>query len=163
VSYGLRRVAGETFEVCDECGFDGRAVGDEVAALTAAFHDLARLIEQRDAEQRPEPEVWSAREYADHIVGITNDLASRIADACRKPPAPLATTLDDAAAVARSVATSLTERDRSRMCTIGALRLTCAGTLLHLLHDVQHHVLDVRRGYARLALSVGDDIHTVTR
>ena len=34
---------------------------------------------------------------------------------------------------------------------------------LHLLHDLEHHVLDVRRGYARLALADHPPVYTVER
>lgn len=35
--------------------------------------------------------------------------------------------------------------------------------VLHLLHDLEHHVLDVRRGYARLTLADHDEGATVER
>ena len=37
------------------------------------------------------------------------------------------------------------------------------GALVHLLHDLQHHVVDVRRGYAKLALADGIEVVTTRR
>lgn len=34
------------------------------------------------------------------------------------------------------------------------------GALVHLLHDLEHHVWDVRRGYAKLALADGIEVVT---
>jgi hypothetical protein len=34
---------------------------------------------------------------------------------------------------------------------------------LHLLHDLEHHVWDVRRGYAKLALADGIEVATSSR
>jgi hypothetical protein len=34
---------------------------------------------------------------------------------------------------------------------------------LHLLHDLEHHVWDVRRGYAKLALADGIQVATSSR
>jgi len=41
--------------------------------------------------------------------------------------------------------------------------MTVGGIVLHLLHDLEHHVLDVRRGYARIAMADHPAVHTVER
>ena len=34
------------------------------------------------------------------------------------------------------------------------------GVAVHLLHDLEHHVWDIRRGYAKLALAHGIEVVT---
>jgi len=41
--------------------------------------------------------------------------------------------------------------------------VTVAWIVLHLLHDLEHHVLDIRRGYAKLAMADHPEVHTVQR
>jgi hypothetical protein len=42
-------------------------------------------------------------------------------------------------------------------------QVTGTSNLLHAVHDLEHHALDIRRGYAKLSLQRGEDLHTVTR
>jgi hypothetical protein len=41
--------------------------------------------------------------------------------------------------------------------------LTVDGIVLHLLHDLEHHLLDFRRGYARLAMADHPVVLTIER
>jgi hypothetical protein len=41
--------------------------------------------------------------------------------------------------------------------------VTVAGIVTHLLHDVERHVLDIRKGLTSLALAEGAEVHTVRR
>jgi hypothetical protein len=43
------------------------------------------------------------------------------------------------------------------------MSVTVEWIVRHLLHDVEHHVLDIGRGYARLALADHPVVHTVER
>lgn len=41
--------------------------------------------------------------------------------------------------------------------------LSVRGAMVHLLHDLEHHVWDIRRGYAALALRDGSEVVTSRR
>jgi hypothetical protein len=42
-------------------------------------------------------------------------------------------------------------------------QITGIDNVLHAVHDLEHHALDIRRGYASLNLERGDELHTVRR
>ena len=71
--------------------------------------------------------------------------------------------LPDAAAAAIAFADSLSAGDRKVQVPGFPFDITVAGVVTHLLHDVEHHVLDVRKGLASLALGEGAEVHTVRR
>lgn len=156
MTYTWHDIDGRMIELCSECGFDARELidtQDEQQRLTAAYADLERLLDRPDADRRPEAETWSACEYVDHsleaaavILGWVADLTG--GDALEE--------LTDLAACREAVAVlvpPLTEAHRGAIL-IGQYQqsVTVEWLLHHLLHDTEHHVLDLRRGYASIAM-----------
>jgi hypothetical protein len=62
-------------EICAACGFDGASYDDRalLTALRALGSNWRTLLDARGSELwvRPEPEVWSAIEYAAHSRDVT--------------------------------------------------------------------------------------------
>ena len=157
MTYAWHDIGGRTIELCDECGFDARDFTcnqDEQQRLDAAYADLERLRDHPDFDRRPAPETWSAREYVDHCVEVAAVILGWVGDltdgGARKE-------LRDLAACRRAVALSvppLTEDKRAAVLH-GEYQqpVTVEWLLCHLLHDAEHHVLDLRRGYASLAMA----------
>ena len=164
-------------EHCDACGFDGSRYDD--ASLMHALRILGprwrSLLSDAGPElrERPEPEVWSALEYAAHSRDITALHVFGVEQALTidEPSFPeIAEDLVDSAAASYgsadpdAVVEALEEQamrlaeladdagpDRwSRGLTIGANRSDVRRLLEHALHDSLHHVDDVERGLARL-------------
>lgn len=164
MSYGLRSIAGELVELCDECGFDARLVSDEGSALAMAITALDGMTHRADAARRPDAGTFSADEYAAHGVETTMGLLGYIAHATGRPLARSATDLSGCAEVASGVLAELSEADRSNVLSgVFPFDMTVEGIVLHMLHDLEHHVLDVRRGYARLAMADHPAVHIVER
>jgi hypothetical protein len=164
MSYGWRTIDGEAVELCDECGFDARTVTDDGGALVAVLGTLGDLVDHPDADRRPDQETWSARGYVEHCVEVTQALLEYVAAALGRPaPAPMAD-LDACAAACRNVVQVLSAEDR-RAVLAGAypFDVTVEWIVRHLLHDLEHHVLDIRRGYAGFAMADHPVIRTVER
>jgi len=157
VTYTWHEIEGRMAELCDECGFDARELTggeDELRRLDAAYADLDRLLDHPDAELRPAPETWSAREYVDHVIEVGADLlkwtASTAGVAEPEPPVDL-TGCRTACAF---VVPGLTAEQRAQVLPDGYKQPVSVEWLIrHLLHDTEHHVLDLRRGYAKLAMA----------
>jgi len=164
-------------ERCDACGFDGaryddaslldalRAVGPRWRVLLAASGSELRV--------RPEPEVWSAIEYAAHsrdIIAlhaygveqaltldepmfppIADDLAeSAAATYGDADPDDVSTELTTQASLLAEVADDAGSDAWPRGLTIGDARSDVRRLLEHALHDSLHHLGDVERGLSRL-------------
>ncbi|GCD92117.1 hypothetical protein [Nocardioides sp. LS1] len=90
MTYTWHAVDGRLVELCDECGFDARDLTDgrdETERLITAYADLERLLTHPDADRRPEPETWSAREYVDHCVEVCGAAEpQRLSDRCSWGP-----------------------------------------------------------------------------
>jgi S-DNA-T family DNA segregation ATPase FtsK/SpoIIIE len=154
MSYGWRPIASQMVELCDECGYDGRVVVDQASAVAAAIATLDALTQHADAGRRPDADTYSAEEYAAHSVDVTMGLLGYIAQVTRKPLARPGTDLAGCAEVAADVLAGLTDTDRlGVLCGAYPFDVTVDWIVQHLLHDLEHHVLDVRRGYARLAMA----------
>lgn len=164
MSYGLRTITGEMVELCDECGFDARLVSDQGSAIATAIISLDAMTDRVDAARRPDTDTFSADEYAAHCVETTMGLLGYIAQVAGRPLTQSPTDLAGCAQLASEVLAGLTDVDR-----LGVLAgeypfdITVDGIVLHLLHDLEHHVLDVRRGYARLAMADHPVVYTVER
>ena len=163
MTYGVRDFGGRRIELCDECGFDGRDVRAERDGIRAAFAALRQLTTQTDAGRRPVSQTWSAVEYAAHSVEVTGTLIQMALMALGRDESAAPGDLQDAAAAAIAFADSLSARDRTVQVPGFPFDITVAGIVTHLLHDVEHHVLDVRKGLASLALAEGAEVHTVRR
>jgi len=164
-------------EHCAACGFDGSRYDDAslLHALRALGPRWRSLLTEAGPELRgrPEPQVWSALEYAAHSRDITALHVFGVEQALTldEPSFPSVDgDLVDAAAAnyggedPRAVVDALEEHSTrlaeladdagpprwSRGLTIGADRSDVRRLLEHALHDSLHHVDDVERGLARL-------------
>jgi hypothetical protein len=164
VSYGWRRDAGIIAEVCDECGFDSRRVHDLAEALRSALTMVGKLQDDPEAERKPAPGIWSATEYSAHAVYVVAETVSEVRDAADLQAIAEPSDVKSALAAVEAVFSELAG-SRLDEITVEApfAKLSLRGNLLHALHDVEHHVLDIRRGYAGFALARGDELHTVQR
>ena len=163
MTYGVRDFGGRRVELCDECGFDGRDARAERDDIRAAFAALQRLTTHSDAGRRPAPGAWSAVEYAAHSVEVTGTLIQTASMALGRDEPAAPGDLQDAAMAAIAFAGSLSAGDREVQVPGFPFDITVAGIVTHLLHDVEHHVLDVRKGLTSLALAEGGEVHTVRR
>ncbi len=165
-------------EHCDACGFAGGDYDDE--SLLAALRSLGPrwhvLLEGAGPELRvrPEPEVWSAIEYAAHSRDITalhvfgvqqaltgdepvlphiaEDLVDSAAAAYGDAdPDDVVAALTIQASLLAEVADGAGRETWSRGITIGANRSDVRRLLEHALHDSQHHLADVERGLSHLS------------
>lgn len=162
MSYGWRDLeqAGPT-ELCDECGFDGRH--------SKPFEELARVLTDlgieagRDrANDRPAPDTWSAREYLDHCLDMVGEALVVIREGRPEPRASVGD-LQDAVTQIERLLHDLAGSDLDRVIELGGPHpATARWMLIHLQHDLLHHQLDIRRGYAKLDLD-GSDGPTVER
>jgi hypothetical protein len=164
MSYGWRTIGGRVVELCDECGFDARRVQDEGDELAAVFAALEPLLDHPDADSRPDPDTWSAREYVDHCCQVTRALLEYVARVLGTDPPDELRDIRAAAAACSGVVPALTEADRAAVLEDEyPMPVTVEWIVRHLLHDLEHHVLDIGRGYARLALADHPVVHTVER
>jgi len=155
MSYGLRDLNGARVELCDECGFDGREQRDLAVALTAVFATLERLTGHEDADRRPEEETWSGIEYAEHCVDVADQIVSIAHRAAGRPEPEGPTSLSEASATTTSLVSELSDAEWDAVTDAWPFEVSVRGAMIHLLHDLEHHVWDVRRGYAKLALADG--------
>jgi len=164
-------------ERCEACGFDGGCYDD--AALTDALRNLGPLwrgqLREAGSElrERPDPDVWSAIEYAAHSRDITAlhvfgiekaltldepsfpEIADDLVDAAAThytdaDPAIVADALEEHATRLAQLADDAGPGAWTRGLTIGENRLAARRLLEHALHDSLHHLGDVERGLTRL-------------
>nr|WP_212754091.1 DinB family protein [Nakamurella aerolata] len=154
---------------CPECGFDAGAVpagdiGDAVLRLTEPWQQVLR---RRDVADRPDPQVWSPLEYGAHIRDVCQIFAVRLRQLLTEDDARFTNWDQDATAeqsryaeqdplvVAgdiRSAAESLAVAYRGvpdRAWGRKGLRsngseFTVLTLGQYLLHDLAHHLVDVR-------------------
>ena len=163
MTYGLRDLDGVRVEVCDECGFDEREPRDLATAFAEVFASLDRLRQHPDAGRRPEPETWSCTEYAEHCVDGTDQTLAICRRALSLPESPSVVTLSEATAATADLVDQLSDDQWGAVTDGWSFDVPVRGALVHLLHDLEHHVLDVRRGYAKLALADGVEVVTSRR
>lgn len=158
---------------CDECGFtyDLATDGDAGAAIVAGAGEMATLMDAGGdrVAGRQQPDVWSPLEYACHVRDVLLVQRERVLQARRddrpafapmgrdervehdgyadQDPAAVARQLRDAAALFANVLDRLgPDRDRTVVYnypqpTERSLRWVA----VHTVHEVQHHLLDIRR------------------
>lgn len=164
MSYGWRTTETGVVELCDECGFDARDVVDQTAGLHAAIADLQRLSMLPHAERRPEPDTYSAREYAEHGREVTMAILGYVAQVTGRPLARDAASVGECANVLDDVLEELAPQERDlTLSDVYPSDVSVDWLLAHLHHDLEHHVLDVRRGLARIAMSDLPVVFTVER
>jgi hypothetical protein len=163
MSYGWRTVDGRDIEICDECGFDAREVRDESAELAEVLDRLAALDDRHDAHRRPEPDIWSASEYVEHSVEVTAGILGYVARVLGTHE-PEVNDLESAVRAVATMVPAITDDQRALLLRDEyPFPVSVEWLLRHLLHDLQHHVLDIRRGTARLALADLPEVSTVRR
>ena len=155
--YQWHAIDGRMVELCDECGFDARELAggrDEARRLWAAYDHLARRAERPDADRPPGPGVWSAREYVEHCVQVGGAILSMACEAAGRPAPEAPGDLAGCADLAERLVPSFDDRERAALLR-GAYRqdVTVEWLVRHLLHDTEHHVLDVRRNGAAFAMA----------
>lgn len=154
MTYGGRVWNGSEIEICDECGFDTRSVSSEGDAFAAVYGALAALVNDAERnDRRPEPETFSANEYLAHCLEVTEGLLGYIAEA-RGLLTPQVASLTQAVEEVDRLLAGLTPDERGLILSGKYPEPVSVDWMLtHLLHDMSHHVLDIRRGKARLALN----------
>ncbi|WP_446665060.1 hypothetical protein [Flexivirga sp. B27] len=152
MSYGWRDFGtGHLDELCDECGFDSRRANVDVD-IPASIAMLRSLVDDPRATERPTPETWSTDEYTAHCLELLGESISVI-DTGKPEPRCAIADLADGLVKARSLLDSVAGTDLHRPIDVGGdFPATPAWMLHHLLHDLEHHALDIRRGYAKLEL-----------
>lgn len=164
MTYGFCDFGGLWIELCDECGFDGRNARIERLDIGNAFATMQHLVAHADADRRPTPETWSAVEYAAHSTKVTGALIQVASTALGRAEPTAPGDLMDAASAAIAFADSLSAGERRALVPgVFPFDINVAGIVAHLLHDLEHHVLDVRKGLASLVLAEGSEIYTVRR
>ena len=165
-------------EVCVACGFDGGQYDDalllaELRMLGSRWRGMLASAGSQ-LRVRPEPEVWSAIEYAAHSRDITALHVFGVEQALtlHEPVFPAIAAddlIESAAATYRDVDVgevldALEEHANrlaqladeagpeawSRGLTIGDDRSDVRRLLEHALHDSQHHLGDVENGFSHL-------------
>lgn len=159
---------------CAECGFEyDPALVPEVSALTrrhAAEYAALLAGDGRVLRQRTAPDVWSPLEYACHVRDVLLAqrervlLARRVDTPALEPmgrdervehdgyneqqPADVARQLDDAALLFANVLDRLTRADWDRTIIYNfpqRQERPLRWLALHTLHELRHHLLDIRR------------------
>jgi len=155
-------------EPCPECGFvaadvDPATVGPSIAGHVERWEAVLR---REDVGERPAPDRWSDVEYACHVRDVFTVFAGRIEQMLRDDPAHFANWDQDAAAIEGDYAHAVPAEvavglaaEGGRLATALArvtgadwqrrgLRsngseFTTATLTQYLLHDLEHHLVDV--------------------
>lgn len=154
---------------CPDCGFaaaeiDGPAIADRIPALLDPWQDV---LDRPDATDRPRPDVWSAVEYACHVRDVCLLFTERVEQMLAQDGPGFANWDQDEAAVSgryaqqdpREVAAQILQagaRVEDAFATVpgdawGRRGLRSDGTPFtvetlgqYLLHELAHHLVDVR-------------------
>jgi hypothetical protein len=162
---------------CDECGFVyDLALAPSVSRLSGDHaEEYARLLSTEPSllRRRPAPDVWSPLEYACHVRDVLlvqreRVLAARRLDSpvvepmgrdervehagyARESPADVARQLRDAALLFAGALDLLAPGDWERTLVYpypGRAERSLRWLAVHTLHELRHHLLDVRRPLA---------------
>jgi hypothetical protein len=165
-------------ERCDECGYeyDEGAAGDAATEIIAGVADLVTIMrdERADLTSRREPTVWSPLEYGCHVRDVLLVQRERVLAARRmerpefepmgrdervehdgyadQDPADVARQLGDAAKLFANVLRRLKGSDWDRTVIYNypvRAERSLRWVAVHALHEVRHHLLDVRRQLER--------------
>jgi hypothetical protein len=68
--------------------------------------------------------------------------------------------LSEAAAATADLIEGLTDPEWGAVTDGWSFDVPVRGAMVHLLHDLEHHLLDVRCGYAKLGLADGIEVAT---
>ena len=160
MSYGLRDMDGVRVELCDECGFDAREPRDLPTAFAEAYASLEHLRGHPDAATGPRPRPGRARSTS--TTAWTSRARSwRSADrGAGRPESAPSVSISEVAAATAELVHELSDAQWDAATDGGPIELSVRGAAMHLLHDLEHHVWDIRRGYAKLALAHGIEVVT---
>lgn len=152
---------------CEECGYRPHDPTTTRQRLTDALERWTVVLRRQDAARRPAPRIWSPLEYGGHCRDLIEVLGDRVT-AMLDTDAPTYADFDGAAAVQeheywRIDADLLTDRlaqdtarTREILTRVGGddwqrtgLRgdgytFTVASLCQYIVHDVEHHLFDVR-------------------
>src|SRR5580704_9166023 len=160
-------------ESCAACGFDGEGYDDD--SLLQELRDLGPrwrtllTVAGPDLRTRPEPEVWSAIEYAGHSRDVTslhafgieqaltgdephypeidnNLITAAVANYARADPVEVVDELEKQALRIADSAIRAGSASWSHGLTIGDERIEVRRLMEHAFHDSVHHLDDVERG-----------------
>jgi hypothetical protein len=154
---------------CPECGYDASAVAAEQVAsrLRVNAEQWEPVLHRPDAGQRPRPEVWSAVEYACHVRDVHALYLQRLDRMLTEDDPSYDNWDQDATAVERRYGEQDAEVVATELAAAAAALAgrfdTVSGTTWqrrgrrsdgasftvdtfsrYLLHDVEHHLWDVR-------------------
>ncbi len=155
-------------KACGECGFDPARVAraDLGPRITRAASAWAEVLRRASVTQRPSPTVWSPLEYGCHVRDVFSVIEGRLEAMLTSDDAHFANWDQDATALAddyahheplavaealvegaqrlahRYRAVTSPEWDRTGTRSDGAV-FTVASLGAYLLHDVEHHLVDV--------------------
>ena len=121
---------------------------------------LAQLSRHQDAGRRPHAETWSGTEYAGHCVDVADQIVAMCNRGAGRPESMRLVSLSDAATATAELVQELSDAQWDAGTDGWPFELSVRGALVHLLHDLEHHVWDIRRGYAKLALADGIEVVT---
>ncbi len=125
---------------------------------------MNNLLADPDADQRPAAETWSASEYVAHSIYVVRETAEEVAGVAGQAAAAIPADCASALAVVDALMDSPAGQHLDElMLEAPFATISARANLLHALHDLEHHLLDIRRGYARIGLTCGDDLHTTVR
>ena len=117
----------------------------------------SRLIPKRAGGK---PDTWSGAEYAEHCVDGTDQTLAICRRAVALPESTSVVSLSEAAAATAELIGELTDPQWDAVTDGWSFDVPVRGAMVHLLHDLEHHLLDVRRGYAKLGLADGIEVVT---
>lgn len=154
---------------CDECGFDSAAFGvDQIPELIRDnTRGWSQALASPDVAVRPVPQIWSTLEYACHVRDVHTVFAERVALMLRQDDPVFESWDQDAAAVEKAygdqdASTVEVELTRAAEVAAGAYaavtdeqwqrpgrrsngsEFTVETLGRYHLHDVVHHLYDVR-------------------
>ncbi len=155
---------------CSECGFDAATVTPDnlTQRIEAAAEAIVDRLGSTDATERPDETTWSALEYAAHVADVCHTMLNRLKlmlsqesptfsdwdqDAAaeqgryhEQPPDAVAIQLRAGAAefagALRAVPVDAWDRPGTRS---GGSEFTVWTLAVYALHDLEHHVVDVRK------------------
>ncbi len=160
-------------DACRECGFEyrveeARVAGDAIVDEAAQLADVVTSA-ATDARERREPDTWSPLEYACHVRDVLLVQRERVLLARRRDrpsleamgrdervdhdgyaeqrPEDVARQLHDAARLFANVLSRLGDEDWERVVVYGypaPAERSLRWVAVHTLHEVHHHLLDVR-------------------
>ena len=146
MSYGLRDMGGMRVELCDECGFDGREQRHLATALADAYASLEQLSGHTDADRRPQADTWSGMEYVEHCADVADQIVAMCNRGAGRPASAGLVSLSEAAAATAELVHNLSDAQWEASTDGWPFEVSVRGATIHLLHDLEHHVWDVRRG-----------------